>query len=177
MQTSSNFDILKTKHWEWVLLLYGIIIPLGYAQLLLIYVLPAFWVAMPFHIVSGAMYLAYPLLTWNRLDKVLSPQTLFERSTWKKVMITVAMLVIAPIIAQSIPYRAAGPAAGIIILSCLIFLSSLPAKQLKSIELKRNAGVWEYVPDTFNFLLWPLGIFWIQPRLNRLLEKRILIEG
>lgn len=45
---------------------------------------------------------------------------------------------------------------------CALFLASLPAKALRSIELKRNAGIWQ----TFQFILWPLGIFWLQPRIN-----------
>jgi hypothetical protein len=48
---------------------------------------------------------------------------------------------------------------------------------LKSIELRRNAGVWEYAADTFNFMLWPIGVFWIQSRINEIPEREIVIRG
>ena len=47
---------------------------------------------------------------------------------------------------------------------------------VKSIELKRNAGIWEYTPETFQFLCWPLGIWWTQPRLNKIATRDVVIN-
>jgi hypothetical protein len=53
---------------------------------------------------------------------------------------------------------------------------SFPARPLKSIELKRNAGIWEYTPEAFQFLFWPLGLWWTQPTINRIVTKELIIE-
>lgn len=137
---------------------------------------PFRWVSVTLDLAAQALYITYPVLTWHRLNQVLADEPLFERTKRKHVILATVVSLMTPIIVPVSIYEPVAIATGVIYLLCWIFLCSLPAKQLKSIELKRNAGVWEYAPDTFNFLLWPLGIFWIQPRLNRLLEKRIIIE-
>ncbi len=43
-----------------------------------------------------------------------------------------------------------------------------PGKALKSIELKREAGVGEYYGYLLLMIFWPIGIWWIQPKLNKL---------
>jgi hypothetical protein len=49
-----------------------------------------------------------------------------------------------------------------------------PSRTIKSIELKREAGLWEYIADSFTILCWPLGIFWIQPRINKINSKNLV---
>ncbi|HEY5746594.1 MAG TPA: hypothetical protein VIU12_10995 [Chryseolinea sp.] len=48
-----------------------------------------------------------------------------------------------------------------------------PSRTINSIELKREAGFWEYIADSFRILCWPLGIWWIQPRINRINDKKM----
>ena len=48
-----------------------------------------------------------------------------------------------------------------------------PSRTIKSIELKREAGFWEYIADSFTILCWPLGIWWIQPRINKISNKNL----
>lgn len=48
-----------------------------------------------------------------------------------------------------------------------------PSRRINSIELKREAGLWEYVADSFQILCWPLCIWWIQPRINRIIDKKM----
>ncbi|MEQ8548027.1 MAG: hypothetical protein RIC03_08965 [Cyclobacteriaceae bacterium] len=43
-----------------------------------------------------------------------------------------------------------------------------PGKALKSIELKKEAGIGEYIGYFLLMILWPIGIWWIQPKLNKL---------
>lgn len=50
-----------------------------------------------------------------------------------------------------------------------------PSWIIKSIELKREAGFWEYVGDSVQILCWPLGIWWIQPRINKISDKKIVV--
>jgi hypothetical protein len=60
--------------------------------------------------------------------------------------------------------------------SLLFKICSFGARPMKSIELKRTAGFWEYGEESFQFFLWPLGLWWTQPKINRLVNKDIIIE-
>jgi hypothetical protein len=59
----------------------------------------------------------------------------------------------------------------------LIRFIAFPAKILNSMELKREPTVWEYFADWFLILWWPLGIFWLQPRINKIFERETLRRG
>lgn len=48
---------------------------------------------------------------------------------------------------------------------------SYPARLLVSFESKEEIDINDYFGDIFRFIFWPIGIWNIQPRLNRLLEK------
>ena len=42
-----------------------------------------------------------------------------------------------------------------------------PGKALKSIEINEEAKVGEYIGYFFLMIFWPIGIWWIQPKLNK----------
>lgn len=60
---------------------------------------------------------------------------------------------------------------GVIGLYAMIRFISFPARTLRSIELGRKAGIWEYFIYCFNFLWWPLGAWWVQPRINQVSDR------
>ena len=60
----------------------------------------------------------------------------------------------------------------IITLFVLFKFVQFPSRTIKSIKLKRDAGLWEYTADSFQILFWPLGIWWIQPRINKIADKK-----
>lgn len=43
-----------------------------------------------------------------------------------------------------------------------------PGKALKSIELNQEAGIGEYFGYFILMIFWPIGIWWIQPKLNKI---------
>ncbi|WP_114778631.1 hypothetical protein [Botryobacter ruber] len=49
---------------------------------------------------------------------------------------------------------------------------AFPMKELKSIELGREAKLGEYAGDLVLLLIWPIGIWYIQPRINKLINER-----
>ena len=51
------------------------------------------------------------------------------------------------------------------------YLMAFPAKVLISIEKQRTASLGEYIGDFFLFLFLPVGIWFLQPRLNNVLAK------
>jgi CDP-diglyceride synthetase len=53
---------------------------------------------------------------------------------------------------------------------------AFPARTLKSIELNRQATLREYIGDFFLIVLLPIGIWFLQPRVNKIAEG-IKLEG
>ncbi len=43
-----------------------------------------------------------------------------------------------------------------------------PGKALRSVELKEEAKIGEYLGYFFLMIFWPIGIWWIQPKLNKI---------
>lgn len=126
------------------------------------------------------LYLGYPVLTSKRLSDLLSGEPLFERTDSRKLIAaaiaTITLIACTPLITIHSP-EALHTGISLILLVTVSFICGVPGKQLKSIELKRNAGIWEYVPEAFLFLIWPLGVLWLQPKINRTLEKKIIIKA
>lgn len=50
----------------------------------------------------------------------------------------------------------------------LFIIFSFPARILKSIEINDRVNINDYFGDTFLFMFWPIGIWFIQPRLNKI---------
>jgi len=63
----------------------------------------------------------------------------------------------------------------IISLAALFYIASFPARVLKSLELNRKATPMEYGEYLFPFLIFMIGVWIYQPRLNRI-EKELVVE-
>jgi hypothetical protein len=119
------------------------------------------------------VYFSYPFLVGYELNVKLKGHTKFERLATHYLVIITGLFFAAYMTRLSV-IDSGSPSDYLlwtINVVCWLILFSVPAKQLKSIELKRNAGIWEYVPETFQFTCWPLGVWWIQPRLNKTATK------
>ena len=56
-------------------------------------------------------------------------------------------------------------------MACIFFVVFFNAKALKSVELQRPALLGDYVGEFFLFWFFPVGIWFLQPRINQLLEQ------
>ena len=56
-------------------------------------------------------------------------------------------------------------------MACIFFVVFFNAKALKSVELQRSALLGDYVGEFFLFWFFPVGIWFLQPRINQLLEQ------
>lgn len=56
-------------------------------------------------------------------------------------------------------------------MACIFFVLFFNAKALKSVELQRSALLGDYVGEFFLFWFFPVGIWFLQPRINQLLEQ------
>lgn len=61
-------------------------------------------------------------------------------------------------------------------LYCLIYMLYFVAKSLKMAELKREVVYSDYADEFFLILFYPIGIWNIQPRINKLFENDLLDE-
>lgn len=52
------------------------------------------------------------------------------------------------------------------------YFMSFPGKSLRSIENNREVGVGEYIGDFFLVLFLPIGIWFLQPRVNKIAEQQ-----
>jgi hypothetical protein len=168
--------ILTIRHWQIILLIFALMLPFGITVQLLSHFLPYRWASSFFDLLSLGLLVSYPFLVWNKLNTLLRGETLYERTERKSMIILIALVGAAQIVRMAFPYQPPRyVAAGVFVISFTL-LCAAPAKQLKSIELKRNAGVWEYVPEAFLFFMWPLGVLWLQPRVNEVQGRRIVIR-
>jgi len=56
---------------------------------------------------------------------------------------------------------------------CMFFLIYFSARTLRTAELDRKAGVNDYIGEFFLFWFFPIGIWFIQPRINKLVSENI----
>ncbi len=56
-------------------------------------------------------------------------------------------------------------------MACIFFIFYYNAKALKSVELQRPALLGDYVGEFFLFWFFPVGLWFLQPRINKLLEE------
>ena len=54
-----------------------------------------------------------------------------------------------------------------------VYFCAFPAKIIKSIELNKEAELGEYIADFFLILFLPIGIWFIQPRINKIVQNQI----
>ncbi len=52
-----------------------------------------------------------------------------------------------------------------------LYSQAFPAKTLKSLEMKTEASLGDYFGDFMLILFLPIGIWFLQPRINRVIEK------
>ena len=90
----------------------------------------------------------------------------------------VAALSLSVVLGEDLSYRGNGFGAIPVLygLFAVVHIFAFPAKVLKSLELGRVARFGEYAGDFFLFLFWPIGIWVVQPRVNKIKEKIDLQE-
>lgn len=127
----------------------------------------------------------YPLLLTHALDKYLDLSNGKSIIGLKTFDLYWALFVIVLLVSEGLLDRerltesatisATDQAIRILIAFLTLFLIykfyKVSSKALRSVELKRDAGFWEYIASTFQIFAWPLCIWWIQPRINDAYEN------
>jgi hypothetical protein len=180
--------IATRKHWQ---IFIGFLTSLLLINVILDTVLRYFGYS-PFDTLSRAtnfmvtfpLYLSYPYFVGQDLNGLLKQQVKFIPTSNRSLFLLVAILMIPNFIAyfylNSIRDKSELPTWLEAILMAINFsllfrICSFGARPMKSIQLKRTAGFWEYGEESFQFLAWPIGIWWTQPKINKLVTKEIII--
>ena len=57
-------------------------------------------------------------------------------------------------------------------MACLFFVLYFNAKALRSVELQRRARFGDYIGEFCLFWFFPIGLWFLQPRINKVFEER-----
>lgn len=171
-------DILKVKGWIIFLTFLFIFGPLS---ILLNYLASQFndsvstILGLAFFLI---LYFLYPFLVGLRLRSILSSQAHYNTKTnasiildWLIVLVTISLTNVLNLQEQLLTVLVS--TMGVV---GIARLGAFPAHQIRSIELKRNAGIWEYFSETLQMIYWPLGVLWMQPRINKIANRAVKIE-
>jgi hypothetical protein len=122
------------------------------------------------------LFYAYPVSTSLELSKKLDNEESRKRynnfriSGWILLTLIVISLFIQKERLIDLPFFVRF-IFGVIGLYCYSRIFLFPAWVLKTLELKESAGIWEYIADGFQFWCWPICVWWIQPRINKVDQK------
>ncbi|MTI29322.1 hypothetical protein [Xanthovirga aplysinae] len=162
-------NFLKAKHWQiFILLILGLFISNFKIENdpLLTQVLK---------IIGMTTYFAYPLIIGHLLQdylprKVELRHTLFIINSFIWLTTYIVIMIISD--GQGMTFT--GLAAIPMFYTFYAFLNFLafPAKTIKSIELKKNTGIGDYIGDFFLIVFLPIGIWFLQPRINKIVEAQ-----
>lgn len=159
--------ILKLKHWQvFIYLLVGMIV---YGT-----TVAGNPLLSSFLRIAGALtYLSWPLLVGHALyqrtpEKIELPYNLFIINSF----LVIAGFSVAMIISGGEPIVFYGWLALAVFYAgfAMIHSFAFPVKALRSIELGEEATVGQYIGDFFLVAFLPMGIWFLQPRINAVAE-------
>jgi len=163
-----NF-ILKLKHWQIFILLFVASIMSNFT-----------WVDhdlfnMAFNLSGILLYLTWYFIIGLELSEYLPkkielPTTMFVINGFVLVLSIVVLIMF---------FDGSFSSNGIIGFLWVVYLMYAtvqfffyPSKILKSIELTKEARFGDYIGYVLLMIFWPIGIWWIQPKLNKLISDR-----
>lgn len=174
-------DILKVK--SWVIFLAFLLI-VGPIVVLMDYIV--FSLGNPLVTICGrlfvlAVYFLYPMLVGLKLRSLLALQTLYNRRNSVSLILDSSMVLIPYMLTGF--FELHGELSNVVAIAIaatgvigIVRIASFPAHEIRSIELRRNAGIWEYVSETVQMIYWPIGVLWMQPRINNIAARTITIS-
>jgi hypothetical protein len=117
--------------------------------------------------------LTYPYFVGRALSRLAGSQTAHRRILWT-FLLAIVNNVLSVYYTET--YGLAWPVVLITLLVnifCVIVIISFPARELKSIELKRNARFHEHFNELLQFMLWPFCVWRLQSRLAAIATQSV----
>lgn len=160
--------ILKLKHWQiFLILLAGI-------------VLQSFTiegnknVTMILNISGTIIWLLWPLMVGNELYRLLPKKVEMNYTLFIiNIVLVLTLYTIVMIISdgKGMTFTGIEVLPALYILFAIINSFAFPARALNSIEKNKKASTGEYLGDLFLVALLPLGVWFLQPRINKVAES------
>ncbi|TPE44608.1 hypothetical protein [Pontibacter mangrovi] len=161
--------ILKAKHWQIfvILMLLSFLsnISIGDSSILEVFFASLFLIAI----------ISFPIIIGNELYEYVPEKMKLNYNLFLVNGALVLLIVgIALAFGDGQHYEFSGLAALPIyyVMFAYLHIYAFPVKELKSIELGREVKLGEYAGDVVLMLIWPVGIWFIQPRINKVINER-----
>lgn len=165
--------ILKLKHWQiFLILLAGI-------------VLQSFTiegnknVTMILNISGTIIWFLWPLMVGNELYRLLPKKVEMNYTLFIiNIVLVLTLYTIVMIISdgKGMTFTGIEVLPALYILFAIINSFAFPVRALNSIEKNKKASTGEYLGDFFLVALLPLGIWFLQPRINKVAENANLTD-
>jgi len=156
---------LSLKHWQ---AFFIIIIGLFIQNLTITSNPTASWICT---IVGAVIYSSWPIVVGNELNYLLPKRVTLNFSFFLiNVFIWLVVLIGAFVFVgegETLTFTGLSALPFLYAFFAYFYCLAFPAKALKSIELNREANIGEYIGDFFLILFLPIGIWFLQPRLNK----------
>lgn len=118
---------------------------------------------------------SFPMILGNELYEYVPENVKLNYNLFLVNGVVVLLIVgVALVFGDGQPYEFSGLAAlpFYYVIFAYLYVYAFPVKELKSIELGREAKIGEYAGDLVLMLVWPIGIWFIQPRINKVISER-----
>jgi len=130
------------------------------------------------YIVGTVLWLLWPLAVGHELHKLLPRKIEVNYNLFVvNLILTVTVVALVSILSdgEEMTFRGVEMIPFIYLMYATINSLSFPAKVLNSIERNREVSLSEYIGDFFLIVFLPIGIWFLQPRINRILENKELV--
>ena len=160
---------LRLKHWQiTILLLLGILTSN-------IEITNAHTLSLIIKLLGIFIYMSYPLIIGISLQNYLPRNielniNLFQINSFICIVFYAAVMIIAD--GKEMTFSGLAAVPFFYVFYAFIHFLGFPAKTLKTIELKKKASLGEYIGDFFLIVFLPLGIWFLQPRINKIIEGK-----
>ena len=161
-------SILMIKHWQiFIIILIG-------AVLYNFKIEGNTMLSMYFTIAGTIIYSLWPMLVGNELNQLLPKRitlnfNFFLINTFIWLVVFIGILVLSN--GEGMTFTGLSVLPLFYAIFAYFYFLAYPAKVLNSIEREKEASLGQYIGDFFLILFLPIGIWFLQPRINRILQK------
>jgi hypothetical protein len=157
--------ILKGEHWQ-----FFIIIILGF-------ILQNFTIEgkpilnLTFVLIGASLYFAWVIMAGNTLFQILPKKIELNYNLWvvnSFIWLITYFAVIVLSDGQGMKFNGVEVIPMLYVFYAIINSMAFPAKALKSLEKGKEAELKEYIGDFFLIIFLPIGIWFLQPRINKI---------
>lgn len=156
--------LLSVKHWHLFVLTFGIQVILKFISFNIDYV-ANYWVILQAFGVSLAMVVFFSWL-WSIVTVLAKRKNVFFTISIALIAID-SLITLLTILFFNTLVDVLLPPLSIVTLISIVYSVLFAAKALKSIELHRETNSSEYMGDFLLLLMFPVGVWFVQPRVNK----------